>query len=189
MEGTINDRYKKLRDGHVRAAHNKARWTAALFGFADSASLGCQALVFWYGGRLLPSGEYTMEAFFVCFMAAIQGAEAVSQSLAVAPSAAQATAAANRILDIHESADRDRRDSVLYICEPLQLCARPGASAPHHRRYHGHRRPYEILKKKKDGGSFSNSMKLRCQVPGARCKFLPGYSSTPFAAANISIMN
>ncbi|KAI1074219.1 P-loop containing nucleoside triphosphate hydrolase protein [Whalleya microplaca] len=108
MESTINDRYQQLLDGHVKAALHKARWTSAYFGFADSASLGCQALVFWYGGRLLASGEYTLEAFFVCFMAIIQGAEAASQVLAAAPSAAQATAAANRILDVRESVNIDR---------------------------------------------------------------------------------
>ncbi|KAK1598320.1 ABC transporter [Colletotrichum navitas] len=105
MESTINARYEKLLSGHILAARRKAQWTAVLYGFADSVSLGCQALVFWYGGRLLASGEYSMEAFFVCFMAIIQGAEAASQILAVAPSAAQAAAAADRILDVRESAD------------------------------------------------------------------------------------
>ncbi|GKT59292.1 ABC transporter [Colletotrichum tofieldiae] len=105
MESVINARYEKLLSGHILAARRKAQWTAVLYGFADSVSLGCQALVFWYGGRLLASGEYSMEAFFVCFMAIIQGAEAASQILAVAPSAAQAAAAADRILDVRESAD------------------------------------------------------------------------------------
>ncbi|KAH7010961.1 ABC transporter [Macrophomina phaseolina] len=104
MESAISDRYQKLLDGHVHAALHKAKWTSVLFGFADSATLGCQALVFWYGGRLLASGEYSFEAFFVCFMAIIQGTEAASQVLSMAPSAAQATAAANRILDVQESA-------------------------------------------------------------------------------------
>lgn len=105
MEASINDRYEKLLNRHIHAARRKAQWTAVLYGFADSVSLGCQALIFWYGGRLLASGQYSMDAFFVCFMAIIQGAEAASQSLAVAPSAAQAAAAANRILDVRESAD------------------------------------------------------------------------------------
>lgn len=108
MESTINGRYQKLLHGHVREALHKAKWTAPLFGFADSASLGCQALVFWYGGGLLASGEYSMEAFFVCFMAIIQGAEAASQVLSVTPNAAQARAAANRILDIQASALLDQ---------------------------------------------------------------------------------
>ncbi|KAF2147069.1 uncharacterized protein K452DRAFT_282054 [Aplosporella prunicola CBS 121167] len=108
MEDMINERYKKLLSGHVQAARRKAQWTAVLFGFADSASLGCQALIFWYGGKRLANGEYKMDAFFVCFMAIIQGAEAAAQVLSVAPSAAQAKIAANRIHDVQESADVDR---------------------------------------------------------------------------------
>lgn len=105
MESIINDRYRSLLDGHVQAARIKAQWTSALFGFADSVGLGCQALVFWYGGKLLISGEYTMDAFFVCFMAIIQGAEQASQVLSIAPNAAQALAATNRIFDIHHTAE------------------------------------------------------------------------------------
>ncbi|KAL1649435.1 hypothetical protein SLS58_001490 [Diplodia intermedia] len=108
MEDAIADRYRALLDGHVRAAARRARWTAALFGFADSAGLGCQALVFWYGGGLLARGEYSMEAFFVCFMAIIQGAEAASQVISIAPSAAQAAAAAERMLDVRKSVETGR---------------------------------------------------------------------------------
>ncbi|KEZ44964.1 hypothetical protein SAPIO_CDS2341 [Scedosporium apiospermum] len=105
MESAINDRYEKLLNGHVREAFKRSRWTSIVFGFTASSSLGCQALIFWYGGRLLASGSYTLEAFLVCFMAAIQGAEGASQSIAIAPSAAQAKAAANRILDVLDAAD------------------------------------------------------------------------------------
>ncbi|CAM1507653.1 Fc.00g072940.m01.CDS01 [Cosmosporella sp. VM-42] len=104
MEDSINDRYRQLLDGHVKAAYHRAKWTSAIFGFADSAGLGCQALILYYGGRLLSRGEYSMEAFIVCLMAVIQGAEAASMGLAVAPSAAQVKAAANRILDLEQSA-------------------------------------------------------------------------------------
>jgi ATP-binding cassette subfamily B (MDR/TAP) protein 1 len=108
MEDTITERYSKLLAEHVQAAHVKALSTSGLYGFVDSAGLGCQALIFWYGGRLLASGEYGFEAFFVCYMAMIQGAEAASQVLSVAPNTAQATAAANRIFEIQESADIQR---------------------------------------------------------------------------------
>ncbi|KKY13215.1 putative abc transporter [Diplodia seriata] len=108
MENAIADRYRALLDGHVRAASRRAKWTAALFGFADSAGLGCQALIFWYGGGLLAKGEYSMEAFFVCFMAIIQGAEAASQVISIAPSAAQAAAAAKRMLDVRRSVETGR---------------------------------------------------------------------------------
>ncbi|KAH0161790.1 ABC transporter, partial [Aureobasidium melanogenum] len=108
MENSITERYSKLLAEHVQAAHTKALWTSGLYGFVDSSGLGCQALIFWYGGRLLVSGEFGFEAFFVCYMAMIQGAEAASQVLSVAPNTAQATAAANRIFENQESADTNR---------------------------------------------------------------------------------
>ncbi|KAK8071495.1 hypothetical protein PG997_011698 [Apiospora hydei] len=108
MEESIIDRYRVLLDDHVKVALRKAQLNSAAFGFTDSASLGCQALIFWYGGRLLLRGEYTLEAFFVCFMAIIQGAENAGIALGIAPNAAQAFTAANRILNVQTSAEADR---------------------------------------------------------------------------------
>jgi ATP-binding cassette subfamily B (MDR/TAP) protein 1 len=104
MEGSIIERYSTLLCGHVQVAQRKALWTAGLFGFVDSAGLGCQALIFWYGGQLLIKGEFSYEAFFVCYMAMIQGAEAASQILSIAPNSAQAASAANRIFALEDSA-------------------------------------------------------------------------------------
>ncbi|KAJ4002646.1 hypothetical protein NW752_002532 [Fusarium irregulare] len=112
MEDSINSRYRELLNGHVKAANRKAQWTSAVFGFADSVGLGVQALLFWYGGTLLVSGEYSMEAFFVCFMAVIQGSEAGSMGLAMAPSAVQVTTSANRILDVQRSVDPDHLEVI-----------------------------------------------------------------------------
>lgn len=105
METTINRRYQRLLDGHTQAAFRKALWTSGIFGFTDSASLLCQSLVTWYGGRLLARGEYTMESFLVIFMAIIQGAEAASQALSIAPDMAQAKVAMDRLRSIQESTD------------------------------------------------------------------------------------
>lgn len=107
MEPAIIERYKVLLNNHVKAALSKAKWTCAFYGFADTAGIGCQALIFWYGGGLLAKGNISFQAFFVCFMAMIQGAEATSQALSVAPDAAQASAAAQRILEVRSSAECD----------------------------------------------------------------------------------
>ncbi|KAG8672425.1 hypothetical protein FPOAC2_05812 [Fusarium poae] len=116
MEDSINGRYRDLLDGHVKAANRKAQWTSAIFGLADSISLGVQALLLWYGGTLLASGEYSMEAFFVCFMAVIQGAEAGSTGLALAPSVVQVKTSANRILDVQRSVDSDHLGTARQQC-------------------------------------------------------------------------
>ncbi|KAI1408914.1 P-loop containing nucleoside triphosphate hydrolase protein [Hypoxylon sp. FL1857] len=110
LEDTIGNRYEDLLTHHVVTAYKKAWWRTLVFAFSDSVSLGCQALIFWYGGTLLASREYDGLSFFVCYMAVINGAEAAGQGFGFGPNAAQAAAAANRILSIRESRIKDTGD-------------------------------------------------------------------------------
>ncbi|KAL8377843.1 hypothetical protein RB595_008498 [Gaeumannomyces hyphopodioides] len=107
LEDPICTRYSDLLRSHVDGANKKARYTTLIFALSDSVSLACQALIFWYGGRLLLSGEISMTQFFVCYMAVIQGAESAGSGLSFGPNAAQATSAANRILGARETAQKD----------------------------------------------------------------------------------
>ncbi|KAL2022705.1 hypothetical protein VTK56DRAFT_4786 [Thermocarpiscus australiensis] len=107
MEDSICDRYQRLLRGHVLAAFMKARFTTLVFAFSDSVSLACQALIFWYGGRLLMNREYDVVAFLVTYMAVVQGAESAGSWLSFGPNAAQASAAANRILQARETRTKD----------------------------------------------------------------------------------
>ncbi|KAK3341763.1 P-loop containing nucleoside triphosphate hydrolase protein [Lasiosphaeria hispida] len=107
MEDSICLRYERLLRSHVMEAYKKSRFTTLVFAYADSVSLACQALVFWYGGRLLATGEYEVVAFLVTYMAVIQGAESAGTWLSFGPNAAQASAAASRILEARESRNRD----------------------------------------------------------------------------------
>ncbi|KFA45927.1 hypothetical protein S40293_09539 [Stachybotrys chartarum IBT 40293] len=103
MEDRICDRFDKLCRKHVNDAFKKARWVSLLFGFADSNTMACQALIFWYGGRLLARGEIDIMGFFVCSMAVMNASESAGQGLSFGPNAAQVTAAANRILNMRET--------------------------------------------------------------------------------------
>ena len=107
LEDSICARYEKLLRDHVMTAYKKARWVSLIFGFSDSAAMACQALNFYYGGRLLADHKIGIIAFFVCFMAVTNGAESAGQSLGFGPNAAQVTAAANRILNMRESRLQD----------------------------------------------------------------------------------
>ena len=111
LEDTICTRYDHLLNGHVGKAFKKARWSTFIFAFSDSVSFACQALIFWYGSRLMATREYNVMQFFVCFMAVIQGAEGAGQGFSFGPNAAQASAAANRILSVRESRHK-RMDDV-----------------------------------------------------------------------------
>lgn len=65
LEDSILTRFEQLCRGHVVAAYKKARWVSIILGFSDSATLASQALIFYYGGRLLVRGEIGVMAFFV----------------------------------------------------------------------------------------------------------------------------
>ncbi|KAI1213770.1 P-loop containing nucleoside triphosphate hydrolase protein [Annulohypoxylon truncatum] len=115
LEDTICTRYDGLLNHHVSDAYKKAIWRTLVFAFSDSVSMACQALILWYGGTLLASREYGVLQFFVCYMAVINGAEAAGQGFSFGPNAAQASAAANRILSIRESRNRDLSDKTTNI--------------------------------------------------------------------------
>ncbi|GKT98660.1 leptomycin b resistance protein pmd1 [Fusarium langsethiae] len=108
LEDSICLRYQNLLEEHVVSAYKKARWVSILFGFSDSASMACQALNFWWGGRLLSRYEIGLVAFFVCFMAITNGSEAAGQALGFGPNAALSSAAADRILKMRESRPQDK---------------------------------------------------------------------------------
>lgn len=103
LEDMIIQRYQQLLDGHTMSTYRKARWMSILIALSDLLSIACQALIFWYGGQLLASGEYKLLQFFVCYQPVMQGAESAGIGFSLDPNAAQATAAANRILSIRES--------------------------------------------------------------------------------------
>ena len=100
LEDSICDRFEKLLSGHVTAAYKKARWVSFLFGLADSITMPCQALIFYYGGQLLLKGEYSIISFFVVSIAILNAGQSAGQSLSFGPNAAQVTGAATRILDM-----------------------------------------------------------------------------------------
>lgn len=106
LEDTISGRFERLCQGHVVAAYKKARWVSIILGFSESTNLGCQALIFYYGGRLLTQGELDNMAFFVCLMAIMNAAEGFGKSLSFGSNAAQAAIASNRVLDARDSSLR-----------------------------------------------------------------------------------
>lgn len=100
MEDVVTDRYAKLLQSHIVTATKKAFPSTVVFATSDSVDFLCQALVFWYGGRFLTSGEYSITAFFVIYMAVIQGSQAAGMWFSFAPNLAEATTASDRIISM-----------------------------------------------------------------------------------------
>ncbi|ROW16183.1 hypothetical protein VPNG_01887 [Cytospora leucostoma] len=103
LEDMITRRYERLLDEHAVSAYRRARWTSVVIALSESLPMACQALTFWYGGQLLAGREYGVLQFMVCYLAAVQGAESAGAGFSFGPNAAQAAAAANRILSVRES--------------------------------------------------------------------------------------
>lgn len=98
MEETIINKYNSLLSIHVSKAYKEAWPSTLIFALSDSVEMGCQALIFWYGGRLMGSREYNLVQFFVIYMAIIQGSQAAGTWFSMAPNISEATSGANRIL-------------------------------------------------------------------------------------------
>ncbi|KAF5857815.1 hypothetical protein ETB97_005224 [Aspergillus alliaceus] len=103
MEDAIVNRYENLLRQQQNKAFRKAWYATLIFAFSDSVELCAMALTFWYGGQLLASREYQPTSFFVIYMAIIQGGQSAGQFFSFGPNIAQATASANRILNLRPS--------------------------------------------------------------------------------------
>lgn len=65
--------------------------SSTLYAASESLTFLCMALGFWYGAaKLLLSGEYTMQQFFICFPAIIFGAQSAGSIFAFAPDMSKA---------------------------------------------------------------------------------------------------
>ncbi|UDD60581.1 hypothetical protein AFCA_007974 [Aspergillus flavus] len=111
MEDTILQRYSNLLCQQRVRAIRKAWLATLVVAFSDSIDLCAMALTFWYGGQLLASREYDPVAFFVVYIAIIQGGQSAGQFLSFGPNMAQTTASARRILETRSAfneRDNDR---------------------------------------------------------------------------------
>lgn len=113
MEDVVNDRYNKLLTSHVSTAWKKAFPSTLVFATSDSIDMLCQALVFYYGGKLMADYEYNVIQFFVIYMAVIQGSQAAGTWFSFAPNIAEATNASNRILSFRQSLLDKQKDAEL----------------------------------------------------------------------------
>ena len=112
MEDRVSSRYQVLLKDHIDRALKKARHAVLVFALSDSIQLLCMALCLWYGGQLMARREYDVKSFFVIYIAIVQNGQQAGQFLAFTANAANATAAANRILDFRGGSEWHRTDTV-----------------------------------------------------------------------------
>lgn len=103
LEDMICARFEKLLYDHIRRNEKNSRWTAFVFAISDSVGMLCMALTFWYGGKLISSGEYDLKNWLIIYNAIVQGSQAAGNWISFGPNMAQASGAANRILSLRET--------------------------------------------------------------------------------------
>ncbi|CAI6341976.1 unnamed protein product [Periconia digitata] len=72
--------------------------TLIAYAFSQSVDFLVMALGFWYGSRLIASGEYTVTQFFVIFITVVFGGQGVAQFFMYSTSISKAGSSANYIL-------------------------------------------------------------------------------------------
>ena len=98
LESQILHEYDETLTGIVTKSARALVWTMLWFALSQSIEFLIMALGFWYGSRLLASGEYTTTQFFIIFIAVIFGGQAAGQFFGYSTSLTKAKPAANYIL-------------------------------------------------------------------------------------------
>ena len=97
IEPQILEEYSAMMDRIVRTASRSFAFTMVGYALSQSLEFLIMALGFWYGARLIASGEYSVTQFFVIFIAVVFGGQAAAQFFGYSTSISKAKVAANYI--------------------------------------------------------------------------------------------
>lgn len=98
LESEIMKEYSQTMDGIVLKSIRGFLITLVPYALSQSVEFLVMALGFWYGSRLIASGEYSTTQFFVVFIAVVFGGQAAGQFFGYTTSITKAKIAANYIL-------------------------------------------------------------------------------------------
>lgn len=89
--------YRKQLEAQARASLISVAKSSTLYAGSQSLTFLVMALGFWYGGRLLVSGEYGLLQFFICFPAIVFGAQSAGTIFSFAPDMGKAKESARAL--------------------------------------------------------------------------------------------
>jgi ATP-binding cassette, subfamily B (MDR/TAP), member 1 len=98
LERPILDEYATMLNNIVLRSIRGLVWTMFWYALSQSIEFLAMALGFWYGSRLLASGEYTTSQFYIIFIGVIFAGQASSQFFGYTSSITQAGRAANYLM-------------------------------------------------------------------------------------------
>lgn len=96
LEQTVLTRFRSTLTSQARA-NAVSTCKATVFFAVSQALVYCSfALCFWYGGKLMSRGEYSMLQFFICYSTVIFGAQSAGSALSAGADCAKAHSAATQ---------------------------------------------------------------------------------------------
>lgn len=98
IEPAIIKEYSEMLDQIVKSAARSLVFTMIGYALSQSLEFLIMALGFWYGSRLISTGEYTVPQFFVIFIAVVFGGQAAGQFFGYSSSITKGKVAANYLL-------------------------------------------------------------------------------------------
>ncbi|KAL2432173.1 ABC multidrug transporter atrC [Exophiala dermatitidis] len=98
LEAKILRDYSQMLNHVVLRSIKALTWTMFWYSLSQSLEFLAMALGFWYGSRLLASGEYSTSQFYIIFLGVLFAGQAAGQFFSFTSSLTKATGAANYIL-------------------------------------------------------------------------------------------
>lgn len=114
LERAIVDRYRQALEGIARHAIGSLGWKMFFYSLSQSVSFLAMALGFWYGGRLVSTGEYTTGQFYTVFVAVVFSGESAAGFFQYTTSITKARTSMNYIFNLRRQRvlDDDEEDSL-----------------------------------------------------------------------------
>ena len=97
LEQGIWQRYHQKLDAQTVEDLRYILLSSTLYAMSQSFNLFATGLAFWYGGTLIVRHEYTVQQFFICFVAVIWGSQSAAAIFSYAPDMENAKQAAKHL--------------------------------------------------------------------------------------------
>ncbi|RYP43462.1 hypothetical protein DL770_011677 [Monosporascus sp. CRB-9-2] len=104
LENKMLEMYRERLDIVAEQSVKALTFTMLWYALTQSINFLAMALGFWYGGKLISTGEYTNEQFFVVFIAVVLGGENAAAFFQYTTSITKATGSANYIFWLRQRA-------------------------------------------------------------------------------------
>ncbi|KAG6036745.1 hypothetical protein E4U41_005495 [Claviceps citrina] len=137
LERVIIERYSRELQGIARHAMGSLGYKMFFYSLSQSVSMLSMGLGFWYGAKLLSTGEYTYGQFYVVFIAIVFSGEAAAMLFQWSTSISKAGTAISYIMRLRRNrvlSDADCADAPTEGAAAVkQSCNTPGTEMTFHR--------------------------------------------------------